>query len=84
MGNMELMFGSIVAVLEQAEWKGEPQELNEGSSPTVQLKCCTLHSLLKNAPSEHSIISCTGGEHSSVSMQNASIRNCGSRQSESG
>eukprot|EP00770_Monocercomonoides_exilis_P006627 MONOS_6593.1-p1 / transcript=MONOS_6593.1 / gene=MONOS_6593 / organism=Monocercomonoides_exilis_PA203 / gene_product=unspecified product / transcript_product=unspecified product / location=Mono_scaffold00210:45498-53552(+) / protein_length=2684 / sequence_SO=supercontig / SO=protein_coding / is_pseudo=false len=84
MSNMELMGKSIVAVLAQAERRGESQRLNEGSSPTVQLKCCTLHSLLQNAPSEPSIISCTGGEPCSVSVQNTSMKNCGSSQSEKG
>ncbi|KAH7820464.1 uncharacterized protein MONOS_8745 [Monocercomonoides exilis] len=84
MNNMELMGKSIVAVLAQAEWKGESQRLNEGGSTTVQLKCCTLHSLLQNAPSEPSIISCTGSEPCSVSVQNTLIKNCGSSQSEKG
>ncbi|KAH7820494.1 uncharacterized protein MONOS_331 [Monocercomonoides exilis] len=84
MNNMELMGKSIVAVLAQAEWKGESQRLNEGGSTTVQLKCCTLHSLLQSAPSEPSIISCTGSEPCSVSVQNTLIKNCGSSQSEKG
>ncbi|KAH7830486.1 uncharacterized protein MONOS_13365 [Monocercomonoides exilis] len=84
MSSMELMGKSLVAVLAQAEWRGESQRLNEGGSPTVQLKCCTLHSLLQNAPSEPSIISCTGSEPCSVSVQNTSMKNCGSSQSEKG
>ncbi|KAH7822517.1 uncharacterized protein MONOS_8912 [Monocercomonoides exilis] len=84
MSNIEPMCKSIVSVLVQAEWRGESQRLNEGGSPTVQLKCCTLHSLLQNAPSEPSIISCTGGEPCSVSVQNTSMKNCGNSQSESG
>ncbi|KAH7830430.1 uncharacterized protein MONOS_10574 [Monocercomonoides exilis] len=84
MSNMELMGKSLVTVLAQAEWRGESQRLNEGGSPTVQLKCCTLHSLLQNAPSEPSIISCTGSEPCSVSVQNTSTKNCGSSESEKG
>ncbi|KAH7818371.1 uncharacterized protein MONOS_15637 [Monocercomonoides exilis] len=84
MSNMEPMGKSLVTVLAQAEWGGESQRLNEGDSPTVQLKCCTLHSLLQNAPSEPSIISCTGSEPCSVSVQNTSMKNCGSSQSEKG
>ncbi|KAH7815809.1 uncharacterized protein MONOS_13250 [Monocercomonoides exilis] len=84
MSNIEPMCKSIVAVFAQAEWRGESQRLNEGGSPTVQLKCCTLHSLLQNAPSEPSIISCTGSEPCSVSVQNTLIKNCGSSQSEKG
>ncbi|KAH7830052.1 uncharacterized protein MONOS_9073 [Monocercomonoides exilis] len=84
MSNMEPMGKSIVAVLAQAEWRGESQRLNEGGSPTVQLKCCTLHSLLQNAPYEPSIISCTGSEPCSVSVQNTSMKNCGNSQSEKG
>ncbi|KAH7830516.1 uncharacterized protein MONOS_11142 [Monocercomonoides exilis] len=84
MSSMELMGKSIVTVLVQTEWGGESQRLNEGDSPTVQLKCCTLHSLLQNAPSEPSIISCTGSEPCSVSVQNTSMKNCGSSESEKG
>ncbi|KAH7817256.1 uncharacterized protein MONOS_3718 [Monocercomonoides exilis] len=84
MSNMELMGKSIVAVLAQAEWGDESQKLKEGDSQTVRLKCCTLHSLLQNAPSEPSIISCASSKPSSVSVQNTSIKNCGSSQSESG
>ncbi|KAH7816732.1 uncharacterized protein MONOS_10513 [Monocercomonoides exilis] len=84
MGLMELMGKSIVTVLAQAEWRGEYQRLNEGGSTTVQLKCRTLHSLLQNAPSEPSIISCTGSEPCRVSVQNTSTKNCGSSQSEKG
>ncbi|KAH7832355.1 uncharacterized protein MONOS_6026 [Monocercomonoides exilis] len=84
MSNMELMGKSIVAVLAQAELRGELQILNEDGSPTVQLKCCTLFSLRQSAPSEPSIISCTGSKPSSVSVQNTSIKNCGSSQSENG
>ncbi|KAH7819854.1 uncharacterized protein MONOS_12170 [Monocercomonoides exilis] len=84
MSNIELMFGSIEAVLVQAEWRGELQILNEDGSTTVQLKCCTLHSLLQNAPSEPSIISCIGSEPCSVSEQNTSMKNCGSSESEKG
>ncbi|KAH7831248.1 putative Protein tyrosine and serine/threonine kinase [Monocercomonoides exilis] len=84
MSNMELMGKSIVSVLEQGKLQDDPQELNEDKGPTVQLKCCTLHSLLQSAPSEPSVISCTGSKPSSVSVQNTSIKNCGSSQSESG
>ncbi|KAH7828285.1 uncharacterized protein MONOS_12558 [Monocercomonoides exilis] len=84
MSNMELMGKSIVSVLGQGKLQDEPQELNEDKGPTVQLKCCTLFSLLQSAPSEPSVISCTGSKPSSVSVQNTSIKNCGSSQSESG
>ncbi|KAH7832651.1 uncharacterized protein MONOS_13277 [Monocercomonoides exilis] len=81
---MELMFGSIEAVLALTEMQDGTQEMNEGDSPIVHLKCCTLHSLLQNAPSEPSIISCSGIELSNVSVQNTTIKNCESSQSESG
>ncbi|KAH7816617.1 uncharacterized protein MONOS_6578 [Monocercomonoides exilis] len=84
MNNMELMGKSIISALAQTELRGEPQELNEGSSSTVRLKCCTLYSLLQSAPSEPSIISCTGSEPCSVSVQNTSMKNCGSSESEKG
>ncbi|KAH7816427.1 uncharacterized protein MONOS_14061 [Monocercomonoides exilis] len=79
---MELLGKSIVSVLEQGELQDEPQELNAGEDLAVNLRCCTLHSLLQNAPSEPSIISCTGSESCNVSVQNTSIKNCGSNQSE--
>ncbi|KAH7831574.1 uncharacterized protein MONOS_11911 [Monocercomonoides exilis] len=81
---MELMGKSIVSVLEQGELQDEPQELNAGEDLAVNLRCCTLHSLLQNAPSEPSIISCIGSEPCSVSVQNTSMKNCKSSQSESG
>ncbi|KAH7832746.1 uncharacterized protein MONOS_16007 [Monocercomonoides exilis] len=84
MSNIELMRKSVVAVFAQAEFQDESQRLNEGGSTTVQLKCCTLHSLLQNAPSEPSIISCTDCEPCSVSVQNTSIKDCGSSESEKG
>ncbi|KAH7817264.1 uncharacterized protein MONOS_3710 [Monocercomonoides exilis] len=84
MSNMELMGKSIVAVLAQAELRGEPQMLNEGDSPRVELKCCTLFSLRQSAPSEPSIISCCGSEPSRVLVQNTSIKSSGSSLSENG
>ncbi|KAH7831842.1 uncharacterized protein MONOS_1229 [Monocercomonoides exilis] len=84
MNNMEPMGKSIITALAHAELGGESQRLNEDGSTTVQLKCCTFHSLLQNAPSEPSIISCTGSEPCSVSVQNTSMKNCGSSQSEKG
>eukprot|EP00770_Monocercomonoides_exilis_P013405 MONOS_13352.1-p1 / transcript=MONOS_13352.1 / gene=MONOS_13352 / organism=Monocercomonoides_exilis_PA203 / gene_product=unspecified product / transcript_product=unspecified product / location=Mono_scaffold00814:24333-29471(+) / protein_length=1713 / sequence_SO=supercontig / SO=protein_coding / is_pseudo=false len=84
MNNMELMGKSIISAFAQTELRGNSHRLNEGNSPTVQLKCCTLFSLLQNAPSEPSIISCTGSEPCSVSVQNTSMKNCGSSQSEKG
>ncbi|KAH7818474.1 uncharacterized protein MONOS_4666 [Monocercomonoides exilis] len=82
--NMELMFGSIEAVLALTEMQDGTQEMNEGDSPIVHLKCCTLHSLLQNAPSEPSIFSCSGIELFNVSVQNTSMKNCGSSESEKG
>ncbi|KAH7822342.1 uncharacterized protein MONOS_12358 [Monocercomonoides exilis] len=84
MSNMELMFRSIEAVLVLTEMQDGTQEMNEGDSPIVHLKCCTLHSLLQNAPSDPSIISCSGIELYNVSVQNTTIKNCESSQSESG
>ncbi|KAH7822185.1 uncharacterized protein MONOS_14696 [Monocercomonoides exilis] len=84
MNDMELMVKGIVAVLKNGKSQDDPQELNEGGSLTVQLKCCTLHFLLQSTPSEPSIISSSGSQPFSVSAQNTSIKNCGSSQSESG
>eukprot|EP00770_Monocercomonoides_exilis_P000944 MONOS_937.1-p1 / transcript=MONOS_937.1 / gene=MONOS_937 / organism=Monocercomonoides_exilis_PA203 / gene_product=unspecified product / transcript_product=unspecified product / location=Mono_scaffold00015:202594-210570(+) / protein_length=2658 / sequence_SO=supercontig / SO=protein_coding / is_pseudo=false len=84
MSNVELMGKSIVEVLPQVMPPAMTQEINEDICPTVQLKCCTLHSLLQSTPSEPSIISSSGSQPFSVSAQNTSIKNCGSSQSESG
>ncbi|KAH7819654.1 putative Protein tyrosine and serine/threonine kinase [Monocercomonoides exilis] len=84
MSNMELMGKSIVAELAQGKLRGEPQILNEGDSPTVELKCCTLFSLRQSAPSEPSIISCCGSEPSRVLVRNTSIKSSGSSLSENG
>ncbi|KAH7824771.1 putative Protein tyrosine and serine/threonine kinase [Monocercomonoides exilis] len=84
MSNVELMGKSIVEVLPQVMPPAMAQEINEDICPTVQLKYCTLHSLLQSTPSEPSIISSSGSQPFSVSVQNTSIKNCGSSQSESG
>ncbi|KAH7824247.1 uncharacterized protein MONOS_170 [Monocercomonoides exilis] len=84
MNDMELMVKGIVAVLKNGKLQDDPQELNEGGSLAVQLKCCTLHFLLQSTPSEPSIISSSGSQPFSVLVQNTSIKNCGSSQSESG
>ncbi|KAH7824604.1 putative Protein tyrosine and serine/threonine kinase [Monocercomonoides exilis] len=84
MSNVELMGKSIAEVLPQVMPPAMTQEINEDICPTVQLKCCTLHSLLQSTPSEPSIISSSGSQPFSVSVQNTSIKNCGSSQSESG
>ncbi|KAH7824748.1 putative Protein tyrosine and serine/threonine kinase [Monocercomonoides exilis] len=83
-GNVELMGKSIVEVLPQVMPPAMTQEINEDICPTVQLKYCTLHSLLQSTPFEPSIISSSGSQPFSVSAQNTSIKNCGSSQSESG
>ncbi|KAH7820187.1 uncharacterized protein MONOS_6066 [Monocercomonoides exilis] len=81
---MELMFGSIEAVLALTELQDGTQEMNEGDSPIVHLKCCTLFSLRQSAPSEPSIISCCRSEPSCVLVQNTSIKSSGSSLSENG
>ncbi|KAH7826245.1 uncharacterized protein MONOS_7668 [Monocercomonoides exilis] len=84
MSNIEPMHKSIVEVFAHAKFGGESQRLNEEECLAVNLQCCTLHSLLQNAKSDPSIISCTGSESCSVSVQNTSIKNSGSSLSESG
>ncbi|KAH7828746.1 uncharacterized protein MONOS_14563 [Monocercomonoides exilis] len=81
---MELMFGSIEAVLALTELQDGTQEMNEGDSPIVHLKCCTLFSLRQSATSEPSIISCCRSEPSCVLVQNTSIKSSGSSLSENG
>ncbi|KAH7820638.1 uncharacterized protein MONOS_11819 [Monocercomonoides exilis] len=84
MSDMGLKGESIVAVLAHAELGGESQRLNEEECLAANLKCFTLFSLLQSAPSLPSVISCTGSEPCSVSVQNTLIKNCGSSQSEKG
>ncbi|KAH7827216.1 uncharacterized protein MONOS_13237 [Monocercomonoides exilis] len=78
--NIELTGKSVIAAQQQQE----ACRANDGEGYTIQLKCCTLHSLQQSTPSDPSIVQCLTSKTITVSILNTSIKSCGSSASEKG